>query len=524
MSRVRDFLDLLNQERENQPERWHFVIYDQLNLDAFSWSEGIPKDNGLIFIETLAKGTSKKYHKQKLGFLISNMRHFALEAKDAGHPVRYIIDERPYEIILKELITSLGPIHITQPAERTMRLSLDELISKNALIPHEHKGWLTQRSWFVESVGENPPFRMDKFYRRVRHETGWLMTEGSPIGGKYSFDAENRYPWKGEPVPPSDPLYSKDEIDEQVEEMVKRVFPEHPGAIDLNVVPTSLEQHQRALEHAKQLLPHFGTYEDAMTTQSRGLFHSKLASSINLHRLMPLEVAQMVLSSSAPINSIEGFLRQLIWREYVRHVYEVTNGFLDLEVEGADQGRPNHLGQFNPLPDVFWGAKSGLHCLDHVVESVMEEGWTHHIPRLMILGNLATLLDVEPKQLSDWFHECFIDAFDWVVEPNVLGMASASMGTTMMTKPYVSGTPYINKMSDYCQSCALDPKKNCPISNLYWAFLERHKIAFEGNHRMSMAMRNLNRRSDEKKKQDEAVFHSLWDTLYRKETYLQNTL
>ena len=221
-----------------------------------------------------------------------------------------------------------------------MRLSLDELISRNALIPHEHKGWLTQRSWFVQSVGENPPFRMDKFYRRVRHETGWLMTEGSPIGGKYSFDAENRFPWKGEPMPPSDPLYSKDAIDEEVEEMVERVFPEHPGVIDLNVVPTSLEQHQRALEHAKQLLPHFGTYEDAMTTQSRGLFHSKLASSINLHRLMPLEVAQMVLSSSAPINSIEGFLRQLIWREYVRHVYDVTNGFLDLEIEGANQGKP----------------------------------------------------------------------------------------------------------------------------------------------------------------------------------------
>ena len=201
MSKVREFLDLLNQERENQPERWHFVIYDQLNLDAFSWSEGIPKDNGLIFIETLAKGTSKKYHKQKLGFLISNMRHFALEAKDAGHPVRYIIDERPYELILNELTASLGPIHVTQPAERAMRLSLDELISKNALIAHKHKGWLTQRSWFVESVGVNPPFRMDKFYRRVRHETGWLMTEGSPIGGKYSFDAENRYPWKGEPVP-----------------------------------------------------------------------------------------------------------------------------------------------------------------------------------------------------------------------------------------------------------------------------------------------------------------------------------
>ena len=130
---------------------------------------------------------------------------------------------------------------------------------------------------------------------------------------------------------------------------------------------------------------------------------------------------------------------------------------------------------------------------------------------------------LSPSNYQIGFMNAFIDAFDWVVEPNVLGMASASMGTTMMTKPYVSGTPYINKMSDYCQSCALDPKKNCPISNLYWAFPRATQNSLRGNHRMSMAMRNLNRRSDEKKKQDEAVFHSLWDTLYRKETYLQNT-
>ena len=149
----------------------------------------------------------------------------------------------------------------------------------------------------------------------------------------------------------------------------------------------------------------------------------------------------------------------------------------------------------------------------------MEDGWTHHIPRLMILSNFASLLDINPRELTTWFHEAFIDAYDWVVEPNVLGMGTYSLGSAMMTKPYVSGTPYINKMSDYCNDCQFNPKKDCKVSNLYWAFLERHKSSFEGNFRMSMPLRNLARRSEEKKAEDNAIYLDIVSALSQGKVY-----
>ena len=143
----------------------------------------------------------------------------------------------------------------------------------------------------------------------------------------------------------------------------------------------------------------------------------------------------------------------------------------------------------------------------------MDEGWTHHIPRLMVLSNVANLLDVNPRELTDWFHAAFIDAYDWVVEPNVLGMGTFALGTAMMTKPYVAGSAYINRMSDHCKSCAFHPKKNCPMTRLYWAYLARHGEAFEGNHRMSMTLRNVQRRSPEERDLDAATFEHVKEVL-----------
>jgi deoxyribodipyrimidine photolyase-related protein len=143
----------------------------------------------------------------------------------------------------------------------------------------------------------------------------------------------------------------------------------------------------------------------------------------------------------------------------------------------------------------------------------MEEGWTHHIPRLMVLSNIAHLLDVNPRELTDWFHVAFIDAYDWVVEPNVLGMGTFATGSAMMTKPYVAGSAYINRMSDHCSTCDFHPKKTCPISRMYWAYLARHAPAFSGNHRLSMAMRNVEKRSEEQRQLDHATFLHVQQTL-----------
>ena len=524
------FLSYIREEAQSSPKRWVFLLYDQLNLSLIPFNDERPTETGLVLIESIAKGTSRPYHKQKIAMLISNMRHFAIEAQRKGHPISYIITRENYSNALQNL-SGLGVIHTIRAAEKSTRDELSPLVDSGLLTEHPHKGWITPIDWFTEALGTKPPFRMAPFYQKFRQETGILMDGSKPIGGKYSFDSENRSPWDGMHDLPDPPSYSRDSIDLEVEELVNSTFEEHPGSADLSAQPTTIGQAKDALEYAISVLPLFGKYEDAMTTYSRGLFHSRLASILNLSRLLPKDVVDRVLSTDAPLNSVEGFIRQIVWREYVHHVHVVTDGFQNLEVNrtpniendagwwkskrnGAQPNQnPNHLSQNRKLPVAYWGEKSGLNCLDQTVQSVMEDGWTHHIPRLMVQSNIASLLDVNPRELTDWFHASFIDAYDWVVEPNVLGMGTYALGDSMMTKPYVSGTPYINRMGDYCKSCSLDPKKTCPISSLYWAYLERHRSAFEGNFRMSMPLRTLSKRPEDKKVKDRILFESVYESL-----------
>ena len=507
--------------------RWVWLAYDQLNLEFLSSLE-TEESLGVVLIESSDKGQRRPYHQQKLGVLLSNQRHAAVEFQGSGVPVLYLISDMTYADVLRQLHTVVGTVDAFTHAERELRVEVEPLVVEGLLHLHRHPGWLTPRSWFEGSVGDQPPFRMDAFYRTVRQKTGWLMVDGKPMGGKYSFDGENRLKWKGDPVCPAPPVFGHDALDEEVEHLVNHRFAHHPGHVDLTHVPTSQDDLVKAMSFALEVLPSFGPYEDAMSEQSRGLFHSRLATMVNLHRLMPRQVVEAVLQAEAPHNSVEGFVRQMVWREYVYHIHDVTDGFRVLEVprspsqrgarwEGFDredaEQHPNHLGQTNPLPQAYWEANNGLRCLDASVEAVMDDGWTHHIPRLMVLSNIANLLDVHPRELTDWFHAAFIDAYDWVVEPNVLGMGTFALGTAMMTKPYVAGSSYINKMSDHCGSCQFHHKKTCPMTRLYWAYLARHSPSFAGNHRMGMAMKNIERRSEEQKAEDVATFQNVRDTL-----------
>ena len=507
--------------------RWVWLAYDQLNLDFLSSLE-TKESLGVVLIESSDKGQRRPYHQQKLGVLLSNQRHAAVEFQETGVPVLYLIGDMTYADVLRQFSAVVGTVHAFKHAERELRVEVEPLVREGLLHLHHHPGWLTPRSWFEQSVGDQPPYRMDAFYRKVRQKTGWLMVDGKPLGGKYSFDAENRLKWKGDPVCPEPPVFGHDVLDEEVERLVKNRFAHHPGHVDLRNVPTSQDDLVKAMSFALEVLPYFGPYEDAMSEQSRGLFHSRLATMVNLHRLMPRQVVEAVLQSDAPHNSVEGFVRQMVWREYVHHIHDVTDGFRTLDIPrspsqrgagwkgfGREDGEhhPNHLQQTNPLPQAYWEANSGLRCLDASVEAVMDDGWTHHIPRLMVLSNIANLLDVHPRELTDWFHAAFIDAYDWVVEPNVLGMGTFALGTAMMTKPYVAGSSYIHKMSDHCGSCQFHHKKTCPMTRLYWAYLKRHSASFVGNHRMGIAMKNIERRSDEQKAEDVATFEMVRDTL-----------
>ena len=385
---------------------------------------------------------------------------------------------------------------------------------------------------------------MDVFYKYVRSMTGLLMNDGKPVGGKYSFDVENRKKWKGEPAPPKPPRFEVDPITEEVVDLIDERFAHHPGTLDASRLPATADDAERLWQWARrECLPQFGPFEDAMSTASSGLFHTRVSPLLNLHRLLPKRIVEEIASDeNIPLASREGFVRQILgWREFVRHVHRETDGFRRLgssrkariDPDPGDGGysrwsgtawnapksiadggaKPSKLEASEPLPSAYWGTESGLHCLDQVVADVWREGWSHHITRLMVLSNIATLIGASPRELTDWFWVAYIDAFDWVVEPNVLAMGTFATGELMTTKPYVSGAAYIHKMSDFCESCAFDPKKNCPMTRMYWAFLARHADRLGRNPRFAGPVASVRRRADAERSEDERVLGVVRDTL-----------
>jgi deoxyribodipyrimidine photolyase-related protein len=535
-------LNRLQRSLKTSGRRWIYVPYDQVTDAVGPLSRENPENLGIVLVENPWKASRRPYHKQKLALILANLRHFALEQARRRIAVRHAVTRGPYRTALEPLVKELGPMRVMEPAERELRADLEPLIKAKAMefIPHE--GWLTNRDQFFSGAGESPPWRMDSFYRHMRRETGILMKGGKPEGGKVSFDQENRLAWKGDPPAPSPPTFPRDPIKEEVGRLITQFFPHHPGRLDLDHLPGTASDAQRLWEWAKKnCIPLFGPFEDAMSTRSKGLFHTRLSALLNIHRLIPGSILREVEKMKIPLASKEGFIRQVLgWREFVRHAHSATDGFRELprgnppvaEVPGdggyrrwsgkpwpslrgpndPDGGaEPNFLNCKAPLPPAYWGwgEKSGLACLDHVVADVWAEGYSHHITRLMILSNLATLLDVQPREITDWFWVAYTDAYDWVVEPNVLAMGTFAVGELMTTKPYISGAAYIDRMSDFCAECRFDPRKNCPITHLYWAFLSRHERMLNKNPRLFMPMRSLAKRRVELQRKDRVIFQTL---------------
>ncbi len=545
---------------------WIHVPYDQLTDRIGPLSRLRPEETGVVLIESLSKARRRPYHRQKLALVLASMRAFALEQAERGVAVRYRMTEAPYASVLRTVTREVGPLRMMRPAERELRVELQPLVDENLLEVVRHEGWLTTDEDFTRSQKDRPPWRMDAFYREVRRRTGILMEEGRPVGGKYSFDADNRERWPGDPPAPTPPTFPLDPLKQEVLELVRSRFSGHPGQLFPERLPATRADADRAWRWAlAEALPTFGPFEDAMSTRSSTLFHTRASELVNLHRLLPAQLIDDVLGLDIPLQSREGFIRQLLgWREFVRHVHERTDGFRswpggpevpvqqapgdagyerwlgrpwrageertaarDEPERGARSGEtggdtaedagggaaPSFLNAQTPLPPAFWGEPSGLKCLDHVVGEVWSEGYSHHITRLMVLSNLATLLGVSPRELTDWFWVAYTDAYDWVVEPNVLGMGTFAAGEVMTTKPYVSGTPYIDRMSDYCGECALDPATTCPITSLYWSFLDRHRDRLGDNPRMRLPLANLSRRSATKRALDTRVHQAVTGAL-----------
>jgi deoxyribodipyrimidine photolyase-related protein len=529
--------------------RWLCVPYDQLHGGIGPLAREDPGTLGIVVVEAPWKAARRPYHRQKLALVLANGRQFALEQAARGVAVRHVVSPGSYADALGPLAAELGPLRCMAPAERELRADLAPLVARGAIALLPHEGWLTTREDFAASFPRGRRWRMDAFYRHVRRRTGILMHGDEPAGGRFSFDAENRKPWRGEPPAATPPRFTPDAVTEEVGALVERRFADHPGRLDLGALPATAADAESLWAWARRdCLPWFGPYEDAMSTASSTLFHTRVSALLNLHRLLPAQVVADALALPIPLASQEGFVRQVLgWREFVRHVHVETDGFRRLpdgtrppvakrpgdggwsrwsgrpwpaseRRDDPDGGaRPSFLGADRPLPPAFWGAPSGLACLDGVVASVWSEAYGHHITRLMVLANLATLLGVDPRALTDWFWVAYADAYDWVVEPNVLGMGSFALGELFTTKPYVSGAAYIDRMSDYCGSCSFSPKRDCPITSLYWRFLAEQRERLAGNPRIAMPLRSAARRTAEQHAHDAQVSARVRERLGRGE-------
>jgi deoxyribodipyrimidine photolyase-related protein len=465
-----------------------YVPFDHLNSAHGVLRDANKELDRVVLVQSQRMLEGRPWHPERLFFLVSSARHFAHELSAAGFKVSYFKAATTIDG-LKQARLELGdlPIWCAEPSSFVQFKQLREFGVN--YVPNDL--FLTSRSDFALWAERQKSFVMENFYRAQRVRLGILVNGGEPEGGRWNFDAENRLP------PPKNynwPTYlehSRDEIDLEV-------------AAELGMLPTKTWATTRAgaLAQLANFIEHhldgFGPYEDAITSENWALHHSLLSPYLNNGLLHAQEVVEEVvdayLAGNARIESVEAFIRQVIgWREYINGMY----WFL-----GEDYKNRNGLGAHRKLLPLFTdSSKTKMSCVKAVVGDVEQRAWAHHIPRLMVLSNLALVTGTNPQEFLDWMREQFIDATEWVMVPNIIGMGVHADGGQLMTKPYAAGGAYLSRMTNHCKGCAYDPKlrvgeKACPFTTLYWDFLDRHKDTFAKNHRMFQQINGLKRLSD----------------------------
>ncbi|WP_069171204.1 cryptochrome/photolyase family protein [Streptomyces griseus] len=505
--------------------RPHWLFGDQLGPHFLDPRHGGPDVRApVVMIEARSVLRRRRFHRAKAHLVLSAMRHRAAEL---GDRVTYVRAETYAEGLERALGRPVprrpgrqdgatGPseergvgdrLTVCGPTSRRARDFAGALEGVETLPP---RGFMVSQddfaAWAGRSSGQG--LRLEGFYRWVRERHDLLMDGDGPAGGRWNLDHENREaPPRGrETLEVRGPWQPReDAIDEEVRHDLDRW--ERDGDVSFvgrdgpRRFPATRREALSALRHfVTHRLPEFGRYEDAMLAADPVMSHSLLSAPLNLGLLDPAECVERAegayRAGEAPLNSVEGFVRQIAgWREYVWHLYWHF---------GEGYRHRNALHHTAPLPDWFLDLDADAvtaNCLSTVLAQVRDTGWTHHIPRLMVLGSRALQDGWDPAAVTDWFHRCFVDGYDWVMLPNVTGMSQYADGGLMTTKPYTSGGAYINRMSDLCGPCAYRPAHRtgddaCPYTAGYWAFLHRHRTRLAANHRTARAVRGLDRLTD----------------------------
>jgi deoxyribodipyrimidine photolyase-related protein len=472
-----------------------------------------PRDDVVIvLLESVAKGASLPWHRQKLVLLLSAMRHFAASLERAGYRV-VLRRADGYAEGLRHLARECRASRVVATEGREQDM-VDELARARTLLAaddvtltlREDRGFMATRADFRGWADGRKEVRMEWFYREMRRRHHVLMEpDGRPSGGQWNYDHDNRKPWpKDHPVPAP----WRCEPDDITRAQMTRVstWTNRWGTADRFALPVTRADAKAWLERfVVERLPEFGPYEDALVHGAPDLLHSSLSSLLNVGLLHPREVVaraeRAYREGHVPIASAEGFIRQILgWREYIRGMYwQLMPGLRTA----------NALDASLPLPRWFWapdgeaydagsstGDACGMRCLADSLRQVRDHGRVHHIARLMVQCNFATLLGVEPAALSRWYWSAFTDAYEWVELPNVTGMGTWGDGGALASKPYVSSGAYIKRMSNYCADCRYDVAQRvgddaCPMNTLYWDFLDRHRARFAQHPRMRMMLKHV---------------------------------
>jgi deoxyribodipyrimidine photolyase-related protein len=496
------FTEEIQKSTPRQTDEMVYIHYDQLNVGK--WQDVLTKDRGILFVESVARAASKPFHKKKLIFEWSAQRHFARSLIDAGFEVTYLRSDLSVEEAIREFIESykVKKMHYRCPSELDPRVAIRKLGKEDKT---EFKEW--PDNFFVadhEAYKDNikPGYRMEYFYRDMRRQTGYLMNGEEPEGGEWNYDEENRKKLpKNHPVP-TITSFEPDEITREVLEEVEELFPDHIGSSEGFGYAVTREQALQLLnEFIDERLDEFGPYEDALALDEPFIFHSTLSAYMNIGLLDPIEVCdaaqQAYDEGKARLNSVEGFIRQIIgWREFVKVYYEAMM---------PDVREANYFNFTEELPDLYWSGDTEMKCMSECVKPVLEHAYSHHIPRLMVLSNFSNLTRTDPRQLNEWFWFSYIDAYEWVVLPNVLGMSTFADGGVLASKPYAAGGNYVNKMSNYCSKCSYKIKektgeKACPFNYLYWNFVDEQRDTFMENGRANFMVNMFDKKSEEEKK------------------------
>lgn len=484
-------------------ERIIYVQFDQLNVAAGVMKLANKATDHIVLVESQRMLADRKWHKQRLLFLLSSARHFAKQLTDSGWDVSYLKSATTIDGLV-EMKQKHPECEVLCATPNSFRLK--ESLADFGVTFVENDFFLTSTDTFTRWASAQKTFTMENFYRAQRRRLAILMDGNEPVGGSWNYDAENRLPppkvhdW-GQPV-----YFNFDDIDEQV---ISELPANAWGEIDGKTWGTSRAEALTQMSHFfTNHFKEFGPFEDSMPGESWSAHHSLISPYLNNGMLLPSEVVAAALERYAhgdiPISSCEGFIRQIIgWREYINGMYWYL---------GQDYRANNQLQANRKLLPLFHEPdKTEMNCVRSVISDVKERGWTHHIPRLMVLSNLALVTGVSPQEFLDWMREVFIDAADWVMVPNVIGMATHADGGVLMTKPYAAGGAYISKMGQFCKACKYDPKKRtgddaCPYTTLYWDFLDRHSETFATNHRMFQQMGGLRRLSNLTEVKERAEF------------------